>query len=72
MNMGRRSLRDWTGTKRYEQIKRAAERRDLHGTFVNCNQQQWTLNALHFLDGYLPKMACILVVSSDSPRLQIS
>ena len=27
-------LRDWTGSKRYDQIKRAAERRDLHGTFA--------------------------------------
>ena len=27
-------LRDWTGWKRYEHIKRAAERRDLHGTLV--------------------------------------
>ena len=26
--------RDWTGSKRYDQIKRAAERRDLHGTFA--------------------------------------
>ena len=25
-------LRDWTGSKRYDQIKRAAERRTLHGT----------------------------------------
>ena len=27
-------LRDWTGSKRYDQIKIAAERRNLHGTFV--------------------------------------
>ena len=27
-------LRDWTGSKRCEQIKRAAEKRDLHGTFA--------------------------------------
>ena len=25
---------DWTGSKRYDQIKRAAERRGLHGTFA--------------------------------------
>ena len=27
-------LRDWTGSKRYEQIKRAAETRRLHGQFA--------------------------------------
>ena len=27
-------LRDWTGSKRYEQIKRAAETRRLHGKFA--------------------------------------
>ena len=27
-------LRDWTGSKRFDQIKRAAERRNLHGTFA--------------------------------------
>ena len=27
-------LRDWTGSKRHEQIKRAAETRRLHGTFA--------------------------------------
>ena len=27
-------LRDWTGSKRYDQIKIAVERRDLHGTFA--------------------------------------
>ena len=27
-------LRDWTGSKRYDQIKIAADKRDLHGTFV--------------------------------------
>ena len=27
-------LRDWTGTKRYDQIQIAAERRDLHGIFA--------------------------------------
>ena len=25
---------DWTGSKRYDQIKRAAENRNLHGTFA--------------------------------------
>ena len=33
-------LRDWTGSKRYDQIKRAAERRNLHGTFAT--HQQWS------------------------------
>ena len=28
-------IRYWTGTKRYDQIKRAAETRNLHGTFAN-------------------------------------
>ena len=36
-----RLVRDWTGSKRYDQIKIAAERRDLHGTFAThssgCN-----------------------------------
>ena len=27
-------IRDWTGSKRYDQIKRAAEKRNLHGTFA--------------------------------------
>ena len=27
-------LRDWTGSRRYDQIKRAAERRNLHGIFA--------------------------------------
>ena len=27
-------LRDWTGSKRYDQIKRAAEKRNLYGTFA--------------------------------------
>ena len=27
-------IRDWTGSKRYDQIKREAERRNLHGTFA--------------------------------------
>ena len=27
-------LRDWTGSKRYNEIKRAAEKRDLHGEFA--------------------------------------
>ena len=30
---------EWTGSKRYDQIKRAAENRNLHGTFAT--QQQW-------------------------------
>ena len=25
-------IREWTGSKHYDQIKRAAEKRDLHGT----------------------------------------
>ena len=37
-------LRDWTGSKRYEPIKRAAERRDLHGAFAchssGCNTEK--------------------------------
>ena len=28
-------IRDWTGSIRYDQIKRAAERRDLHGTLTH-------------------------------------
>ena len=32
-------LRDWTGSKRYNEIKRAAEKRDLHGAFPNSNPQ---------------------------------
>ena len=27
-------IRDWTGSKSYNQIKRAEEKRDLHGTFA--------------------------------------
>ena len=38
-------LRDWTGSKRYEQIKRAAETRRLHGTI--CNPQQWTQHSMN-------------------------
>ena len=34
-------IREWTGSKRYDQIKRAAENRNLHGTFAThssgCN-----------------------------------
>ena len=67
--MGRRSLRDGTGTKRYDQIKRAAERRDLHETFVTKFSGP-VMNA--FLDGYLSRTACILAVSSNSNRLTIS
>ena len=38
-------LRDWTGSKRYEQIKRAAETRRLHGQFATHSSgrnTQWT------------------------------
>ena len=35
-------LRDWTGSNRYDQIKREAERRDLHGTFATHNSGRTT------------------------------
>ena len=33
-------LRDWTGSKRYDQIKRAAETRRLHGTFATHSNRR--------------------------------
>ena len=44
-------LRDWTGSKRYDQIKRADERRNLHGTFATHssgrNSECMKSNSLH-------------------------
>ena len=41
-------LRDWTGSIRYDQTKRASDRRNLHGTLKFCIPQQWTQHWMKF------------------------
>ena len=46
-------LRDWTGTKQYDQIKKAAGKRDLHGTFATHSSGS-NNERMHIIKGISP------------------
>ena len=67
-------LRDWTGSKRYEQIKIAAETRRLQWKI--CNPHQWTEHSMNELPSIIGRFFQMILhkslLSRDFPTLSQS